>query len=213
MSHMSPCAWIPACVPQCMSSHSNRRPYITRTAERKEEPPNTSAWWKQLFTIRQLFTFPAYWMSSGGYRSFAECIISRWTSRLALILGNGRNVESTVETHIHTIYEAAAVAAKELRVCRYLLPSTFCLRFSMSACTYLYQYILYVIPAYRRVCDFYESLCLLAVLLVWASYVARIPLWPYPCFSYSHEVPVNACLSAQYVQLQETSWMTLFVLL
>lgn len=77
------------------------------------------------------------------------------------------------DTHI---YEAAAVAAKELSVCRYLLPSTFCLCFSVSACTYLYQYILYVSPAYRRVCDFYESLCLLAVLLVWASYVARIPL-------------------------------------
>lgn len=73
---------------------------LQEQAERKEEPPNTYAWWKQLFTIRQLFTFPAYWMSSGGYRSFAECIISRWTSRLALILGNGRNVESTVETHI-----------------------------------------------------------------------------------------------------------------
>lgn len=100
MSHMSPCAWIPACVPQCMSSHSNRRPYITRTGREEGGAPNTYAWWKQLFTIRQLFTFPAYWMSSGGYRSFAECIISRWTSRLALILGNGRNVESTVETHI-----------------------------------------------------------------------------------------------------------------
>lgn len=41
-------------------------------------------------------------MSSGGYHSFAECMINRWTSRSALILGNGRNVESTVGTHTHS---------------------------------------------------------------------------------------------------------------
>lgn len=50
-------------------------------------------------------------MSSGGYLSFAECIINRWTSRSALILGNGRNAESSADTHIRAAHPPWAAAA------------------------------------------------------------------------------------------------------
>ncbi len=103
-------------------------------AERKEKPPSTTVWWKHLFSMRQLFTFPAYWMSSCGYLSFAECIINRWTSRSALILGNGRNVESTVDAHIHTLHPLSSCCCCSRNVC----VDIYCLLYALCAvCVYV----------------------------------------------------------------------------
>lgn len=129
-------------------------------AERKERAPNTSACWKHLFSTRQLFTFPAYWMSSGGYCSFAECIINRWTSRAALILGNRRNAESTVDTHITSLDQLLLLLKI---VCSFVLLSVPSVRTFLCRGIRLYARLLYM--RVYGVCS--------AMLHVWASYVAE----------------------------------------
>lgn len=161
-------------------------------AERKGQAPNTSPWWKHLFSTRQLFAFPAYWMSSGGYRSFAECIINRWTSRSALILRNGRNVESGVDTHIPS--SSCCCCSRQ------------CVDWHCSACRLCVHICVRASLLYTRVCGLH-----VCGVQLWGR---RIPLWPFPCITDSHGViwlPVNAWLSALDIELQGRSWMAPFV--
>ena len=148
-------------------------------------------------------------MSSGGYLSFAECIINRWTSRSALILGNGRNAESSVDTHIRR--------AHPLSSCCRCSGDVLCVWIFIAQC----MYPLFVCSCVcMHVCLLYMRICGVCVCVCVAACVGqlcgrRIPLWPYPRFIDSHGViwlRVNAWLSALYVQLQRGSRTTLFVL-
>lgn len=162
-------------------------------AERKEQPPNTSACWKHLFSKQQLFAFPAYWMSGSGYLSFAECIINRWTFRSSLILGKWRNVDSIVDTHTHT--HIHTTASEQL-----LLLLNKCM------CVYVSIFITWTVCFCVSV--FWERDTRPAC--VGQLCGRRIPLWPFPGFIDSYRViwlPVKAPLSTLYILCRvATEW-------
>lgn len=148
-------------------------------------------------------------MSSGGYLSFAECIINRWTSRSALILGNGRNAESSADTHIRAAHPPWAAAAAAQGGCDVRV-DIYCSVYVPSVCVFLCVH-----ACMSFVHEDMWCVCVCVAACVGQLCGRRIPLWPYPRFIDSHGViwlRVNARLSALYAQLQRGSRTTLFVL-